>query len=79
MVKVRRIIVGITSIIYFTLFLMKVEMPRAIFITLLSIVLVNHAIEEWNVYKETKKKIHLLIPVASLAVIVVSLVFYVFS
>lgn len=70
MAKTRHIIVSIAAIIYITLFFMKIEIPRNIFITLLSIVLISKVIDEWNLYKETKKKIHLAIPLTFLIGIV---------
>ena len=63
MEKGRRIIVGIVSVIYLTLVIMKIDIPRNVFIALTGIMLINGAIDEWNRYKETKKKIHLLIPI----------------
>lgn len=77
MAKVRHIIVGLVSILYLILFIMKVEMPRSIFITLLTIVLINQLIDEWNSYKETKKKIHLLIPVTFIVMVIIFLISYV--
>lgn len=76
MVKIRHVIVGIASIIYLILFIMKIEMPRILFIILPSIVLISQAIDEWLLYKRTKKKIHLLIPV-TFSAIIIFLVLYV--
>ena len=70
MEKVRRIIVGIVSVIYLTLVIMKIDIPRNVFIALVGIVLISGAIDEWNRYKETKKKIHLLIPIILLFIII---------
>lgn len=77
MVRIRRIIVGLVSIVYLMLFIMKVEMPPSIFIILLTIVLTNQLIDEWNSYKETKKKIHLLIPVTFIVMVIIVLILYV--
>ena len=74
MTKTRPIIVGIFSIVYLILFIMKVEMPRSIFIILLTIVLINQVIDEWNNYNETKEKIHLLIPVTFIAMVIIFLI-----
>ena len=74
MAKIGRIIVGIVSIVYLILFIMKVEMPRSIFIILLTIVLINQVIDQWNSYHETKRKIHLLIPVTFIAMIIIFLI-----
>lgn len=49
---------------------MKVDIPRNVFIALVGIILINQAIDEWNEYKETKKKIHLLIPITLLSIII---------
>jgi uncharacterized membrane protein len=74
MAKIRPIIVGIFSIVYLILFIMKVEMPRSIFIILLTIVLINQVIDDWNNYNETKEKIHLLIPVTFIAMVIIFLI-----
>lgn len=66
MKKIRRAIVGIISIIYLILLLIKIDIPGNIFALLLGIVLINQAIDEWYEYRETKKKIHLLIPISTL-------------
>lgn len=70
MEKVRRIIVGTVSVIYLIIILMKIYIPNNVFTTLLGIVLINQAIDEWNRYKNTKKKIHLLIPIILLPTLV---------
>ncbi|MBV1820436.1 MAG: hypothetical protein KZY61_03380 [Clostridiaceae bacterium] len=70
MEKARQIIVGIVSATYLILILMKVDIPRNVFIALVGIILINQAIDEWNEYKETKKKIHLLIPITLLSIII---------
>ena len=51
------------------MFFMKIEIPRTIFIILLGTMLTSQAIDDWNMYKETKKKIHLLIPITFLIVV----------
>ena len=70
MKKIRRIIVGIVSIIYLMFLIMRIDIPRNIFIILTGIILISQAIDEWNRYKDTKKKIHLFIPISLLAIIV---------
>lgn len=70
MKKLRQIILGIASILYLILFFMKIDIPRNIFITLAGIVLISQAIDEWYRYKETKKKIYLLIPISLLVIII---------
>ncbi|OHW61673.1 hypothetical protein EUAN_19930 [Andreesenia angusta] len=77
MTKLRHIIVGIITLIYLMLFLSKVEISHGIFTVLLSIILLNQVIDEWNVYKETAKKIHLLIPITFLVIIIIFLVSYI--
>ncbi|WP_313756664.1 hypothetical protein [Tissierella sp.] len=69
MEKVRRTIVGIVSVTYLIFVLMKIDIPRNVFITLAVITLISQAIDEWNRYKETKKKIHLFIPIILLFII----------
>ncbi|OLS02954.1 hypothetical protein [Tissierella creatinophila] len=66
MTKMRRIVAGIAWFVYLSLFLMKIDIPKNVFISLLLIILINQAIDEWNNYKETKRKVHLLIPVTAL-------------
>lgn len=70
MEKLRRILVGIVSSIYLILLIMKIDIPHNVFITLLGIVIIRQAIDEWNRYKETKKKIHLLIPIILLPTLI---------
>ena len=70
MTKIRHITVSIFGIIYLILFWMKVEIPRTVFIVILSSILISQAVDEWNRYQETKKKIHLLIPVILLMIVV---------
>lgn len=73
MKNVRRIIVSILSIVYIILVLMNIEIPRNIFIILIGIILINQVIDEWNIYIETKKKIHLLIPITFLIIVVLTI------
>ena len=70
MTKIRRIIVGIISITYLILFFMKSNILKKYHIYLLFIILLNQVIDEWINYKETKRKIHLFIPIASLLLII---------
>ena len=71
MEKVRRIIVGIVSVIYLIFVLMKIDIPRNVFIALTGILLISQAIDEWNRYKEIKKKIHLVIPIVLLPILII--------
>jgi uncharacterized membrane protein YidH (DUF202 family) len=57
---------------------MKVDIPRNIFIVLTGILLINQAIDEWTRYKETKKKIHLLIPIILLPTLIIVVLFLLF-
>lgn len=68
--KFRRIIVGIIFIIYIILILMKIDIPQNVFISLLFIVLGNQVIDEWLNYKDTKRKVHLLIPISALLLVI---------
>lgn len=70
MAKIRRIIVGIVSVIYLILFFMKSDILTKVLTPLLFIILANQAIDEWINYKETKRKIHLLIPISSLLLVI---------
>lgn len=78
MEKVRRIIVGIVSVIYLIFILMKIDIPRNVFIVLIGILIISQAIDEWNRYKETKKKIHLLIPIILLPTLIIVILFLLF-
>lgn len=79
MERIRRIIVGIISVVYLILVLLKIDIPRNLLTILLFIVLVNQAIDEWINYKNTNKKVHLLIPISGviLVIYVVSNLIYV--
>lgn len=68
--NVRRIIVSIISITYIILFVKKVEITQGLFIVLMGTILVNQAVEEYKVYLETKNRSHLVIPIASLIIII---------
>lgn len=68
--KIRRIIVGIVSIIYLIFYFMRIDMPENVFLILLGIIIISNVIDEWNRYKETGKKIHLIIPICFLLVII---------
>ena len=72
--KARRIIIGIISIILISLWIMKVDIPKTLFIISMGLILISQAIDEWIRYKETKRKIHLLIPIS-----LVLLIIFVFS
>ena len=75
MAKIRRIIVAMASLIYLILFLMKIDIPRKVLIPFLLIILVNQAMDEWISYKETKRKIHLLIPISGLLLVIYAVSF----
>lgn len=70
MEKVRRIIVAIVSVSYIVLLIKKVDISQSIYMLLMGIILINQAIEEWNRYLETDKKIHLFIPIVTIGVII---------
>ncbi|SMB86116.1 hypothetical protein SAMN00017405_1122 [Desulfonispora thiosulfatigenes DSM 11270] len=70
MEKARRITVSIVAIIYLLLVFMKIDIPSNVFIAVLGIILLNQSIDEWSRYKETNRKIHLLIPISFLATVV---------
>lgn len=69
MTKIRHIVVSIFGIIYLIMFFMKIEIPRTMFIILLGTMLTSQAIDDWKMYKETKKKINLLIPISFVIVV----------
>lgn len=55
MEKTRRVIVIMFSIIYLILIILRVNIPRVLYIFLGIILLLNQAIDEWNKYLQTKK------------------------
>lgn len=67
--KLRKITVVSFAIIYFILILSDVEIPKNIFIILISTILVNQAIDEWIRYKESKHKVNLIIPIITVCII----------
>ncbi|WMM24736.1 hypothetical protein RBU61_17700 [Tissierella sp. MB52-C2] len=75
MEKTRKVIVGIISSIYLTLVLLKIDILSNTFIVFTGIVLISQAMDEWNRYKETKRKIYLIIPIALLSIITFSIIF----
>lgn len=75
MKRVREIIVVIASILYLIIILLKLAVPnfnisKNIQIALLFIVWLNFPIEEWIRYKKTRKKIHIVIPIATIFLII---------
>lgn len=59
-------VVWIVGVILILLNIFKgISYPR-LFSTLLGIVLLNNAIDEWMNYKDTKKKVHLIIPITAI-------------
>lgn len=71
MKRIRKIIIGIISVIYLIFILFKIDIPRNVFILSTGILLVSQAIDEWNRYQETKKKIHLVIPIILLPTLII--------
>ena len=57
---------------------MEIEIPRTIFIILLGAILISQTFDEWSMYKKTKKKIHLLIPINFLIAIIFILIITLF-
>lgn len=78
MEKIRRIIVGVVSVTYLIFVFMKVDIPRNVFIALSGILLISQAIDEWNRYKETKKKIYLVIPIILLPTLIIVALYLLF-
>ncbi|WP_394268715.1 hypothetical protein [Anaerococcus nagyae] len=74
MKKIWRLIVAIASIIYIVLLIKKVDISRSTYVILMGIVFMNQAVEEWDRYLETNKKIHLFIPIATIGIIIFSIV-----
>jgi len=74
MKKAWRLIVAVASIIYIVLLIKKVDISRSTYVILMGIVFMNQAVEEWDRYLETNKKIHLFIPIATIGIIIFSIV-----
>ncbi|MBP2069209.1 MULTISPECIES: hypothetical protein [Anaerococcus] len=70
MKKVWRLIVAIASVLYIILLIKKVDMTRSTYVILMGIVFMNQAVEEWDRYVETNKKIHLFIPIVTVGIII---------
>ena len=70
MKKVWRLIVAIASVLYIILLIKKVDMTRSTYVILMGIVFMNQAVEEWDRYVETNKKIHLFIPIVTVVIII---------
>lgn len=70
MKKVWRLIVAIASVLYIILLIKKVDIPRSTYVILMGIVFMNQAVEEWDRYVETNKKIHLFIPIVTVGIII---------
>ena len=68
--KARRLIVAIASVLYIILLIKKVDMTRSTYAILMGIVFMNQAVEEWDRYVETNKKIHLFIPIVTVGIII---------
>lgn len=73
----RKMIIFIVSAISFILLIMKVDISRNVLIIIIGLILISQAIDEWNVYNMTKKKIHLIIPIAILVFIIFITLYYV--
>lgn len=74
MTRIRHIVVSIFGIIYLVMLIMKIEIPRTIFIILFGTVLISQGIDDWSMYKKTKKKRHLVIPITFLIIIIAGIV-----
>ena len=68
--KARRLIVAIAFVLYIILLIKKVDMTRSTYVILMGIVFMNQAVEEWDRYVETNKKIHLFIPIVTVGIII---------
>ena len=68
--KARRLVVAIASVLYIILLIKKVDMTRSTYAILMGIVFMNQAVEEWDRYVETNKKIHLFIPIVTVGIII---------
>lgn len=74
MKKAWRLIVAVASVLYIILLIKKVDISRSTYVLLMGIVFMNQAVEEWDRYLETNKKIHLFIPIATIGIIIFSIV-----
>ena len=70
MKKIRRLIVAIAYVLYIILLIKKVDITRSTHVILMGILFTNQAVEEWDRYLETDKKIHLFIPIATIVIII---------
>jgi hypothetical protein len=74
MKKIWRLIVAIAFVLYIILLIKKVDITRSTHVILMGILFTNQAVEEWDRYLETNKKIHLFIPIATIGIIIFSIV-----
>jgi hypothetical protein len=74
MKKIWRLIVAIAFVLYIILLIKKVDITRSTYAILMGILFTNQAVEEWDRYVETNKKIHLFIPIATIGIIIFSIV-----
>jgi hypothetical protein len=74
MKKIWRLIVAIAFVLYIILLIKKVDITRSTYVILMGILFTNQAVEEWDRYLETNKKIHLFIPIATIGIIIFSIV-----
>lgn len=74
MKKIWRLIVAIAFVLYIILLIKKVDITRSTNVILMGILFTNQAVEEWDRYLETNKKIHLFIPIATIGIIIFSIV-----
>lgn len=72
--KLRKLIVSIIAFIYLVLFIFKSPILPKISTPLLFIFLTNQAIEQWLYFKETNKKIFLIIPISFIFIILFILI-----
>ena len=70
----RRVIVGIVCVLYLILIIKKINISKPMYVFLIGIILANQALEEWNRYLETNNKFYLFIPIASVIIIVFSII-----
>lgn len=75
----RKMIIFIVSAISSILLIMKVDIPHNVLIIIIGLILICQAIDQWNVYNMTKRKIHLIIPITISLVIISGTLYYVLA
>ncbi|MDO5018380.1 MAG: hypothetical protein Q4E02_03685 [Lagierella massiliensis] len=68
--KVRKIVLFIIVLAYILLLIFKVPIPRTVFLGILGLILLNNGYEQIILYKKSKSKVNLIIPIGNFLLII---------